>query len=443
LWPGYKRAYRPHPRQQGQEDAVQHTTSIAPTHASRVELGQIVEALSAELDLVARRLSDAIHEHLDELDEDLRTWTIQSVRANLGIIVTMLREGTPPSTAEAPPEALTYAKEYVRRGLGLEVLLRAYRTGQKELSRIALDRLRSVTPDAEHRVEAVGFFSDWLFAWVEALERQLTEVYMGEREQWVRGAAAMRTAEVRALLDGSRADLDGVSKRLVYALDRHHVAFLIWSDEADRDAGDAQVLFGAMERRAAEVAQALGAHGWLAVPQGRHLACWAGLHQPVIADRARAVQEGDGGELRVALGLPGHGVEGFCASHAEALRARQVAKLGRARASWTTFNDVALEALATHDLHEARRFVERELGPLAGDDDAVLRLRATLRVFLEEGSSFVRAARRLSVHENTVTYRVRRAEELLGHRAVERQLELRVALRLARLVLPVVVEPAG
>jgi DNA-binding PucR family transcriptional regulator len=419
-----------------------HPAFMAPTHASRAALGEIVEALSAELDLVARRLSGAIHDHLGELDEDLRTWTLQSVRANLGIIVTMLREGTSPSTAEAPPEALAYAKEYVRRGLGLEVLLRAYRTGQKELSRIALDRLRSVSPDAEHRVEAVGFFSDWLFAWVEALERQLTVVYMTEREQWVRGATAMRAAEVRALLDGSRADLAGVSKRLVYELDRRHVAFLVWDDEADGDGGHGQARFAEMEERAAAVAEGLGAHGVLTISEGRHLACWAGLRDQAVPAPARGSLPEAADGLRVALGTPGHGVEGFCQSHVEALHARRVAKLGRARSGWTPFDDVALDALATHDLDETRRFVERELGPLASEDDAILRLRATLRVFLEEGSSFVRAARRLGVHENTITYRVHRAEDLLGHRAAERQLELRVALRLARLVLPVDPEAA-
>ena len=59
---------------------------------------------------------------------------------------------------------------------------------------------------------------------------------------------------------------------------------------------------------------------------------------------------------------------------------------------------------------------------------------STLRIFLEEGASFVRAARRLGVHTNTVTYRVHRAEELLGHPVTERQLELHVALRLVSLV---------
>jgi sugar diacid utilization regulator len=411
--------------------------TLAPTHASRAELGAIVEALSADLDAVSARLSDAIHRHLGELEEDLRGWTVQSVRANMGLIVTMLREGTPPSTAEAPPEALAYAREYVRRGLGLETLLRAYRTGQRELSKIALGRLEPTMPDAEHRIAAVGFFSDWMFAWVDALEHRLTEVYMNEREQWVRGADAMRAAEVRALLDGSRADLAGVSKRLVYELDRHHIAFLVWSDDADDDAGHGQARFGEMEQRAAAVAQALGAHGVLTISEGRHLACWAGLHAEALPTTFSEPPHApaDNG-LRVALGSPGHGAEGFCQSHSEALRARQVAKLGRGQSRWTPYTDVALDALTIHDLHEAQRFVARELGPLAADNDNTLRLRGTLRVFLEEGASFVRSARRLGVHENTVTYRVRRAEDLLGHRAVERQLELRVALRLARLVLP-------
>jgi hypothetical protein len=410
--------------------------SLAPTHASRAELFEIVDSLSAELDAVARRLSDAIHDQLDELDEDLRSWTVQSVRANLGIIVTMLREGTAPAAAVAPAEALIYAKEYVRRGLRLEVLLRAYRTGQRELSRIALDRLRSsgaqAAPDAGDRIDAVGFFSDWLFAWVETLERQVADVYMNEREQWVRGAVAMRAAEVRALLDGARDDLAATSRRLAYDLDRHHIAFVVWSDDTHGDDAEAQSRFGAMEARAGAIAEALGAHGWLTVPQGRLL---AGLHEPGDPAAAHGIRDASG--LRVALGSSGHGVEGFCVSHREALRARHVAGLGRGRGAVTAYDDVALDVLATQDQESARRFVERELGPLAADDDNILRLRATLRVFLEEGASFVGAARRLGLHENTVTYRVHRAEQLLGHRAADRQLELGVALRLARLVLPV------
>jgi hypothetical protein len=408
---------------------------MVPVVARQVQVSEIVDEMGAEVDHIARVLTDAIHEHISELDDDLRAGTFQSTRSNLGMIVTMLREGAAPSATVAPAEALGYVREYVRRGLGLELLQRAYRTAQGALSRMWLDRVRAMTDDVDQLVAAMGFLNDWLFAWMDAIERQLTDVYMREREQWVRGAAAIRSAEVRALLEGARGDVAETSKRLSYELDRHHIAFVVWSDEADGDADDSQALFGEMERFAATVAEVLGAHGSLTVPEGRHLACWAGTRDGDTALRAVSDCCDTGTGLRVALGTVGHGVEGFCLSHHEALMARRVAKLGELGGATTTaFGDVAFDALATSDLAQARRFVARELGPLAGDSDSVRRLSATLRVFLEEGVSYVRAARRLGVHENTISYRVRRAEELLGHGANERQLELRVALRLARLV---------
>jgi hypothetical protein len=396
------------------------TTTIAPTHSGRDEVNEIVEAMSAELDQLARVLTDTIHERIAELDDDLHVWTLQSVRANLGLIVTLLREGTAPSSAQAPPEALAYAKEYVRRGLPFEFLGRAYRIGQAPLSRYWLERLHTRTDDPDDLVGTFGFLSDWLFGWVETLEHQLTEFYMREREQWVRGAAAVRAAEVRALLEGARVDVQETSKRLAYNLDRHHVAFVVWSDEADRDAGDgAAVRFGEMERLAARVAESLGPHAPLNVPQGHHLACWSGFHEPpVLAGLPNAEDAGAG--LRVALGAPSPGLDGFCVSHREALQARRVAKLGgRGDATCTAFADVALDVLTTQDTGEALRFATRELGPLAAGDEAAQRLTGTLRAFLDEGSSFVRASRRLGVHENTVAYRVHRAEEL--YRAAQAQ----------------------
>jgi DNA-binding PucR family transcriptional regulator len=92
-----------------------------------------------------------------------------------------------------------------------------------------------------------------------------------------------------------------------------------------------------------------------------------------------------------------------------------------------------LEVMLTHSRDEARRFVAQQLGDLAAEDKSVARLRETLRVFLEENGSFQNAAARLGVHKNTVAYRIRRAEELLGYGIRERQLELQTALRLAPL----------
>lgn len=397
--------------------------ALAPSHATREEVTNLVTSMGAELDTLSRLLADAIHEHLDELFDDLYVQTLQSCRANLGLINSLLRDGADPTTAVVPNEALSYAKAYVRLGLPFELLQRAYRMGQKTLTSRWLEQLRAASLDADTFAAALDYFNEWLFAYIETIERQLTDFYMREREQWLRGAEALRAEAVRALLEGGPVDGAELGLRLGYELDRDHIAFLVWSDEA----GDAQELFADLERVAAAVAKRLGAKGVLSVARGRQLECWAG----VDGDEGAPYRPRRG--VHVAIGSRAHGVEGFRRSHAEAQLAMRVAGLAGGRAV-TQFDEVALDALMTHDMDEARRFVAAELGPLAAADDATRRLSSTLRVFLEEGASFVRAARRLGVHENTVTYRVHRAEDLLGHRVAERQLELRAALRLARLV---------
>lgn len=90
-------------------------------------------------------------------------------------------------------------------------------------------------------------------------------------------------------------------------------------------------------------------------------------------------------------------------------------------------------AIATADADQARDFVRRELGRLAEDSDEARRLAATLRVYLDEGSSARRAAKRLGVHENTIKNRIRTAEEQLGHPVTSRLAEMLVTLRLAPL----------
>jgi DNA-binding PucR family transcriptional regulator len=411
--------------------------AFSPPAASRGEIEAMVETLGRDLDEMSATLADTVHDHLAELDEDMRPWTLQAARSNLGVIVSMLREGDDPATAEPPPEAIGYTKEYVVRGLELSLMQRAYRSAQGVYGGLILERLRAVTDDAARLAEAMAFFNAWIFAYVEAVEQRLTDVYVSEHEQWVRGAAAVRAAEVRTLLaGGAPEDPAAVSLRLGYELDRFHVGFVVWSEEADEEPGDAGDLFAEMERVAAAVAKSLGAGPPLTVAEGRHLACWAGRRSEPNLSRLHLPRAGPHG-LSVAAGTPAPGVEGFVESHREALLARRVARLrGDAGGVVANYPDLALEALLAEDPEAALRFATRELGPLAAPDDPTVRLAATLAVFLEEGSSFVGAGRRLGIHANTVAYRVRRAESLLGRPVTERQLELRVALRLAALLGP-------
>jgi hypothetical protein len=402
---------------------------LLPTAESKGEIDGLVETLSRELDGIAKELADTIHAHLVELEDDLRSWTLQAARSNLGVIVTMMREGDDPGTAQPPAEAISYTKEYVVRGLDLSLMLRAYRTGQGAFAGIVLERLRKATDDADLLAEAMSFFNAWIFAWVEAIERRLTDIYMSEHAQWVRGADAVRAAEVRALLGGGAVDAAAASLRLGYELERFHVGFVIWSERAGERPGDAGELIAEMEEAAETVAESLGAGAPLTVTEGRHLTCWAGSQSEPDLAHLRLPRTGAHG-VSVAAGTPAPGVEGFVSSHREAFLARRVARLrGDGEGAVAAYPDLALEALFADNPDAARRFAASELGPLAGGEDATVRLASTVATFLEEGSSFVHAGRRLGIHANTVAYRVRRAEQLLGRPVTERQLELRVALR--------------
>ena len=105
------------------------------------------------------------------------------------------------------------------------------------------------------------------------------------------------------------------------------------------------------------------------------------------------------------------------------------------------FTEVELLTLV-HGSEGMPDFVARTLGPLMEPGEAAERLRETLHALLVH-HSVEAAAKALSVHKNTVRYRVDRAEELLGRPVSESSTELALALRwIARFpVLPA--SPAG
>ena len=141
----------------------------------------------------------------------------------------------------------------------------------------------------------------------------------------------------------------------------------------------------------------------------------------------------------VAFGKPGSGITGFRTSHAEALQAARIGSLARGgQAAVTSYARVELVSLLAGDLVRARAFVAGQLGPLASTAEAAERLRATVLAFLSSGGSATRVAKELYVHPNTVGYRIKRAEELLGRSVVERPIELTCALTLAAVLGPAV-----
>lgn len=124
-------------------------------------------------------------------------------------------------------------------------------------------------------------------------------------------------------------------------------------------------------------------------------------------------------------------------SFRSALAARKLRIAGAAKAGVVRAEDVPLWLLLTGDRRLTAQVRARCLAPLSGLDDPTReKLTATLRVWLDSPGQPQVAARRLGVHVQTVRYRLRQLEALLGNALEDpdARFELAVALRLDELL---------
>jgi hypothetical protein len=111
---------------------------------------------------------------------------------------------------------------------------------------------------------------------------------------------------------------------------------------------------------------------------------------------------------RAGVGRAYPGVDGAARSAREAVRA-----LDYANAPITHYKDVEVSVLL-RSLVDGDKFMRVRLGPLIDGSPSQRELLETLRVYLATGKNAKEAARRLAVHRNTLLYRLRRAQDLLG-----------------------------
>ncbi|WAP56717.1 PucR family transcriptional regulator [Streptomyces sp. S465] len=352
----------------------------------------------------------------------------------LRALSTLLDSAAAPPVGEATLEGI---REFVHRAIPLERVLQGVRVGHAATTEAFL-RACAELVDPDVAVDEVTSVSRELFSYVDDLSDAMIRAYLAEYEAWRTSAAAARADLVRSLLsDAASADADEASRALGYDLRRTHEAVVVWSDSPDDGS--------ALQAAAVEVLRVRGATATLAVPvaAGR-LWAWG----TVSADRTRSPdgthQAGSWEtiaemlsrrQVQAAFGTPGVGVAGFARSHREARRAERVERLrreaGRDARHATAYADVAAIALLATDLEAAGDFVRRELGALAERGEAMAALRTTLYSYLGAERSLMDVARRLHVARGTVTYRVKRAQEVLGRDLDDRRFALHTALALA------------
>lgn len=382
---------------------------------------------------LAHEMADLLMDSIPELgrlaDEDFRAGLLLSCESNLTAIWRQLLTGASLDAIAPPAEAIAWSHELVHRGVPLPALLRAYRLGHGLAERRLEEAATELEMEPEIRWRMLARISHYLFAYVDVICTDLVNDYEQERAQWIRGAAAARAELVGAIVERQPVDARAASEKLRYDVARRHMALIVWADppRAGQPAGS-------LESEATALAAALGGGPVLTVPIGERVV-WAWTSGDHLADDPNATRHRMGEGVRAAIGTCREGPAGMADSHDEALVARRVAELRAVRPGAVVgYRAADLTALLTADPVEAVRFTEAELGELLADSDAAARLRATLRVYLEENLSPARTARRLGIHQNTVVYRVKRTEELLGHAIEQRRLRLEVALRLSEMI---------
>ena len=329
-----------------------------------------------------------------------------------------------PARIGVTEEALEGDRDFVRRGVSIDQVLRGIRLGHSLMTHGFLEAAADLV-DEPLRAAEMKRTSNLLFEYIDDFASSMATEYLTERDRWVASAAAEREEMVRAILDQQQVSSEQASSVLGYALDRYHVGFVLWRDgTADRYPTD-------LQRAAARMLRDTSCSGTLMVPHGAS-SLWASWRSGSHAVPSLTSFNQPG--THIAAGTLARGKSGFRHSHREAA---YVAELVRATppphpaASLTHFGDVELAVLLAQEPELAQNFVRRELGPVATDTPAAAELRETVACYLANDRSLVRAAEQLHVARNTVAYRVKKFEKLAARDLKDRRLELEAALRLA------------
>lgn len=399
-----------------------------------------VEEFSASL-----LAEDLVSELADELNASLMT-DIPAVAADLGIradldtstdelLRTFLAASAkdPLADIDFPPATVDLARTLAHRGHDVGTLLRMYRTGQRVFWSRLMTIVSEQIADPDLRMQVLQFMWDRMSRTLERNLDMLVGVHTEEREQQLRGVLHRRAETVQAILRGDPVEVDPAAQQLGHNLHRHQTALVLWAAEpAGSGSGEVSEQ---LETLAAEAAALAGAAAPLTIRSAARTV-WAWLAtgpKPRLERIGDAPQLRQSPQLRVAVGAPARGLQGFRDSHREALRAQAVAAEADRSAQVTHYRDVEILSFLTGEPDDdaLRALVARELGDLAGSGESLRRLRATAQAYLQAGGSARAAAEQLGVHKNTVLYRLRQVDELLGHPIDERRLPLEVALLVA------------
>ncbi|MFD4955109.1 PucR family transcriptional regulator [Streptomyces sp. NPDC058451] len=371
---------------------------------------------------ILETLTDWPGDRSDEEREALRRATEASTLDTLTALVT--QDVTLLGKSSEPAQNIAF---YVAEGIPLEEVVRNVHTGQEFLIQELIGRIGQLVP-AERRLETVQAATRAVIQSWSAFISEITRAYAAEARRWQESTEGARMQAVRRILGGTRRPAEDADQDLGHRLEQTHVGLILWLEGLDIETAR---LFDFAGVAGSLASLTLSEPGPLVIRRGAtRVDVWLGSPQgdvPAVLDTKATLPP----PLRVAVGRPAVGVDGFRTTHEQAVAARRVARLGATGSQVVDYPDVELVSLLAADPHRARAFAYSVLGPLHRTDARMDELRRTLAVHIDSDRSIAQTAQSLHAHRNTISYRLNRAAELLpeGHTTTE----LRCALLLAEL----------
>ena len=312
--------------------------------------------------------------------------------------------------APVPERLLSQARVAARNGVSLDTVLRRYYAGYTLLGDFLIGGAENRVPIAPAELKRALRAEAAVF---DRLVVAISEAHAREVASRPQSAAARRAERVKGLLAGKPLD----TVELGYDLDAWHLAAIASGP-------------GAIEALR-DLVEPLDRSLLLIAPEEGAVWAWLGGRARLPSRELLGLAERLSRETSLAIGEPGHGIEGWRLSHRQAKAAMPVAQLGPERR--VRYADVALLSSALRDDLLASSLHGIYLAPLEGERDGGAALRRTLAAYFTAGRNASSAAALLGINRNTVSLRLRSIAEKIGRPVDICAAEMETALRLQEL----------
>jgi hypothetical protein len=363
------------------------------SHAAAGQVvGQLVEAIEAELDPLVDRIGERIREEIPDFRRLPADRLGNAVRGTVGRALRALRDLRPP-TPEELEGAAAVGRERAEQGLTVDAVLHAYRISIGAV----WSRFGEVARERGADVSSVLAFSETLWLWADAVMDIVASAHREVELERAREEQQRRDAFVLALLTGT---IDAAELRrecATYGLDPEREYIPFRARAAAHSGGGGNGVGSTLPHR---IALALAGDDGLVTA----------LDHDLVGIAARAPVSMPG--VATGLGPPAR-LNNLPNAFALASRALQTALAFREEGT-RSLADLSIRPAVLADEALGDAFEARYLEPLAELGRLGAELQTTLRTWFDEGMRVEDAARALHVHPNTLRHRLRRFEEATG-----------------------------